>query len=121
MMVRGDVKGGQILGSYPDVSETSPMAITKRGLVVPTLPYDAVWNGVAQLMGVKDESRPGCYPPSSKECNIFTDSQLFQSGNTPAYPCPRYETKTKQIVGIRFTTKLDEKEPCMHVVTAESP
>jgi len=91
-MMGVDVNGGQILGSYPDVSETSPMAITKRCLMIPTVPYDGMWNGVAQWMGVKDESRLDAMLPHRKnfpnKCNFFTDSQLFKSGTTPAYDCP---------------------------------
>ena len=89
-MMGGDVKGKQILGSYPDLTDTSRLKIDSRGRMVPTLPYDAMWNGVAQWMGVKDEARLDYMLPHRKsfpKCSIFTDAQLFKSGMAPAYPC----------------------------------
>ena len=89
-MMGGDVKGKQIMGSYPDLTDNSRVKIDTRGRMVPTLPYDAMWNGVAQWMGVTDEARLDYMLPHRKsfsKCSIFTDAQLFKSGMTPAYPC----------------------------------
>jgi cullin-associated NEDD8-dissociated protein 1 len=84
------VRGKQILGAYPDLSSTSRYNIDARGRMVPTLPYDAMWTGVAQWMGVTDEDGISYMLPERKnfqKCSMFTDSQLFKSGTTPAYPC----------------------------------
>ena len=51
----GDVKGGQILGEYP--SDFDGPLVTTRGRVIPTTPWDAVWFGVAQWMGITDSQK----------------------------------------------------------------
>jgi len=89
-MLGGDVRGKQILGSYPDLSSNSDLLIENRNRVVPSQPYEAMWNGVAQWMGVTDEARLDYMLPQRKsfrKCDMFTDMQLFKSGQTPAYPC----------------------------------
>jgi uncharacterized protein (DUF1501 family) len=89
-MMGGDVKGKQILGVYPDVTDASPYKIDSRGRMVPTLPYDAMWNGVAQWMGVTDEPRLDYMLPQRKnfpKCDLFTDMELFRSGTTQPYTC----------------------------------
>lgn len=89
-MMGGDVKGKQIMGTYPDVTEASQYRLESRGRMVPTTPFDAMWNGVAQWMGVSDEQSLDSLLPDRKnfpKCMMFTDSQLFDSGSTPEYTC----------------------------------
>jgi len=48
----GKVKGGRILGQYPhDISESSPYFLG-RGRAVPTTPWESLWHGVADWLGV---------------------------------------------------------------------
>jgi hypothetical protein len=78
----GDVKGGQILGQYPDFSPDNPAWID-RGRFVPTTSWDAVNNGIAQWFGIRDESGLDYAVPnrhSFHKCGLFYDSQLFQDG-----------------------------------------
>jgi len=51
-MMGGQVNGGQMLGKYPDDFD-GPL-ITKRGRVIPTTPWDAIWYGISQWLGVTD-------------------------------------------------------------------
>jgi len=87
----GDVRGRQIYGSYPDLSPNSTMVLDSRGRMIPSRPFEAMWNGVSQWMGVKDEGRLDYMLPHRKsfprKCDMFTDQQLFKSGTTPPYPC----------------------------------
>jgi len=47
----GSVKGGQILGKYPEnLWNTSPYIFD--GISIPTTPLDSVWNSVSEWMGV---------------------------------------------------------------------
>merc|ERR1712196_80271 len=41
----GAVKGGQILGQYPELVESSPLYM-RRGRIVPTTSWEMIWNGV---------------------------------------------------------------------------
>merc|ERR1711862_744355 len=54
-MMGGQVKGGQILGQYPDDYDGHLDA--GRGRVIPTTPWDAVWYGISEWMGVKDAQK----------------------------------------------------------------
>jgi len=51
-MMGGQVKGGQMLGKYP--SDLDGPLITKRARVIPTTPWDAVWYGISEWLGVTD-------------------------------------------------------------------
>jgi len=51
----GAVKGGQILGTYPDdLTNQSPHVMA--GTVIPTTPFDSMWNSIAQWMGVTTDA-----------------------------------------------------------------
>ena len=81
-MAGGSVKGGQILGQYPDFSTDNPAWID-RGRFVPTTPWDAVWNGVANWLGIRDDASLEYAVPNRgtfRECELFYDSQLFRDG-----------------------------------------
>jgi len=51
-MMGGQVRGGQMLGKYP--SDLDGPLITKRARVIPTTPWDAVWYGISEWLGVTD-------------------------------------------------------------------
>lgn len=55
IILGGKVKGGQILGKYPnDISPDSPLDVdgTRRGRFLPTTSNDAVWNAMLQWFGL---------------------------------------------------------------------
>jgi hypothetical protein len=46
------VNGGRILGEYPtDLTRNSPLNVG-RGRLIPTMPWESKWNGVAEWLGV---------------------------------------------------------------------
>ncbi len=48
----GSIKGGQILGHYPEIlSDDGPQILT-RGRVIPTMPFEGMWKGIAEWFGV---------------------------------------------------------------------
>ena len=68
-MLGGSVKGKQILGTYPDdFTENGPRALS-RGRMLPTTPWDAMWNGVAEWFGV----------PASEMDKVMPHRQNFMS------------------------------------------
>jgi len=82
MMLGGDVKGGQILGSYPDdLTDAGPLGLG-RGRLIPTTPWDAVFQGIAGWLSITgadlDYVCPNRYrfAPSV----LFTANDLFMSG-----------------------------------------
>eukprot|EP00957_Ditylum_brightwellii_P093391 7111501-Ditylum_brightwellii.AAC.1 len=52
----GSINGGQILGKYPDDFSVSSPIVLSRGRMIPTTPWDAILNGVAQWCGVTNSS-----------------------------------------------------------------
>lgn len=51
-LIDGPVKGGRIVGEYPEELWTAMKAWGRR--VVPTTPWDSIWGSVAEWMGVSD-------------------------------------------------------------------
>lgn len=83
-MMGGKVKGGRILGNYPDdldgaLNIDGPDG---RGRLIPTTSWDAIWNGVVQWMGVENEALMDQILPNRHNCgsNLFNKSDLFQEG-----------------------------------------
>lgn len=78
----GKVKGGRILGKYPRLNDSDPSMIA-RGRIIPTTPWDAVWNGVANWMGVHDNNMDEVLPNRyqfDKCSDLFSDKDLFTDG-----------------------------------------
>ena len=52
--------GGKILGSFPDVLSDDGPLVFGPGIVIPTLPFDALLNGVAEWFGITDDNVSIC-------------------------------------------------------------
>lgn len=81
MVLGGSVDGGKILGEYPDdlSYESGSLIINRRGVVLPTTPWDSVWHGVAQWFGVTDENDLAQVLPNKEVFGntLFTSETLF--------------------------------------------
>jgi len=80
-LMGGQVKGGQILGSYPDDFD-GPLVARGRGRMIPSTPWDAVWYGISQWMGVNETPNLDYIVPG-REAEIqneefFDKSDLFK-------------------------------------------
>jgi uncharacterized protein (DUF1501 family)/uncharacterized protein (DUF1800 family) len=79
-VVGGKVAGGRILGQYPTVlTDDGPLSLG-RGRLIPELPFESVWQGVAEWFGVPANKMSTVLPnaanfPADK---IFTQAELFQ-------------------------------------------
>jgi len=80
-MMGGQVKGGQILGQYPDSYNAHLDA--GRGRMIPTTPWDAVWYGISEWMGVEDTQKlHHIVPGRQKEIQngeFFSEEDLFKT------------------------------------------
>ena len=54
-MLGGGLNGGKLMGDYPEVLSEKSDYWVRRGRMIPTTPWDSVWNGIAEWMGVKGE------------------------------------------------------------------
>ena len=67
------MKGGQILGEYPDnLTDEGPLTLG-RGRMIPSTPWDAVFKGIAVWLGVPNENMKDVLP----NLHNFPDSFLF--------------------------------------------
>jgi len=86
----GKVRGKRILGTHTigdwykdengDMKHTGPLTLS-RGRIIPTLSYNAVWNGVSQFMGIPDDGTldyvlPNRYGSGSV---LFNETDLFDT------------------------------------------
>ena len=55
----GLVRGGQVFGKFPnryaECDDGCPLNIDRRGRLIPTMPWEGVWKGVAEWFGVVSE------------------------------------------------------------------
>ena len=91
MVMGGEVRGGQMLGAYPSTlteSDTNPLNIG-RGRLIPTTPWEAMWNGLAEWFGVSADEMDIVLPnkhrfDASNPHHLFSREQLFN----PSPPSP---------------------------------
>jgi len=83
------VKGGRILGEYPtDLSINSPLNIG-RGRLIPTTPFEAVWNGVSKWLGVEADDDLDKVLPNRKSFpgRLFDENDLYESRTDAETDC----------------------------------
>lgn len=78
----GSVAGKKILGRYPDdITPDGPLNIG-RGSIIPTTSWDAMWNGVAEWMGVNPNQLNHVLPNRNEVVEpgfkLFTKSDLYE-------------------------------------------
>lgn len=81
-VVGGRVNGGHILGEYPEPRVDGPNSISSTGAMLPTSPWESMWQPLAQWFGVNDDQMPNVFPnyyrfPANQ---LLTISDVFASG-----------------------------------------
>ena len=115
VLLRGDVKGGKILGEYPmSFAESDPTNIG-RGRLLPTSSWDAMFFGVAQWFGISKKEELEYVLPNSNNfgCDLFTDYDLFRSGIHILDGCGGVEAasnNTFQVPEIRVLSGEEQKQ-----------
>jgi cullin-associated NEDD8-dissociated protein 1 len=81
VILGGSVKGGQMLGKFPSNLE-DPVLHLGNGILVPTTPWEGMWNGIAQWVGITQEQDLNKVLPNRKNflngTYLFTKEQLFK-------------------------------------------
>lgn len=80
-MLGGQVNGGQILGKY--ISDFDGPLVTKRGRVIPTTPWESVWFGISQWLGVDPQKMQEVIIDREAEIQnkeYFNSTTLFKDG-----------------------------------------
>ena len=82
-MLGGGLNGGKIMGEYPEELSDNSDYWVRRGRMIPTLPFDSVWNGIAEWMGVQGDSDLNFVLPNrvnfDKCSKMFHGHELFKS------------------------------------------
>lgn len=74
MMMGGAVKGGQILGEYPeDITDEGPWTLG-RGRMIPTTPWEAAFRGIASWLGIGEDKMSEVCP----NLHHFNSSYLIE-------------------------------------------
>jgi len=75
----GDIDGGKILGTYPDDLTNDSPIIFQPGIVIPTTPWEAVWNPIAQWFGITDPAKLGIVLPNRAKLadKLFSKADLY--------------------------------------------
>jgi uncharacterized protein (DUF1501 family) len=77
-MAGGSVKGQRIIGSYPATLNPEGEVSFDRGRYIPTTPWDSVFNGVADWVGIKAEADLNVVLPNRKKfSSLWTAADLF--------------------------------------------
>jgi uncharacterized protein (DUF1800 family)/uncharacterized protein (DUF1501 family) len=77
----GEVKGGQILGKYPDKLGADGSLNIGRGRILPTSSWEALWNGLSEWFGVVPGKIDQVLPNKKNfpADQLFTKNQLFKT------------------------------------------
>ena len=115
--LKGDMKGGKVMGEYPkSFAESDPTNIG-RGRLMPTTSWDALFYSLTQWMGIKEQEEIDYVLPNSQNfgCNLYTDYDLFNTGQQTLNGCggPTLTTPiTFQVPDIRALTGEEQKGIC---------
>ena len=123
--------GKKILGKYPDnLSNDGPEVVTP-GIVIPSTPWDAVWNGIGQWFGATraDDLNEAIPNRNSFSDRLFSQGDIYKGTFTdPPTKAPVLATKTPTkapVLATKTPTKAPIKGPIdptkAPVVTTKSP
>jgi uncharacterized protein (DUF1501 family)/uncharacterized protein (DUF1800 family) len=76
----GKIKGGRVLGTFPDTLTAGNNLDVGRGRLIPTTPFEAVWYGLTEWFGVPASEIPFLLPNAANfpASDIFDQSELFK-------------------------------------------
>jgi cullin-associated NEDD8-dissociated protein 1 len=85
----GAVKGGQILGKYPEDLTEAGSDVASSGRVIPSTSWDQIWNGIAEWYGVENMDLHQVVPNRDKfEATLFKEEDIFTYHFPTGYPTP---------------------------------
>lgn len=76
----GSMKGGKVFGKYPeDLTSDGPQIVSHVNIVIPTHPWEALWNGIAEWFGITKENDLKSILPNRQpfENLMLTKNELF--------------------------------------------
>eukprot|EP01052_Picozoa_sp_SAG31_P025753 SAG31_NODE_2279_length_6027_cov_1.242072_1_plen_122_part_10 len=90
--------GGRVHGQYPDTLTDHGDRILNRGRVIPTIPWEGMWYGISQWIGVASSDLETVLPNINNFAvgsTLLTDKQIFDCNVTScADPEPELEPQS---------------------------
>merc|ERR1711991_183216 len=78
MVVGGGLDGGRILGTYISRFEDDAPDVISNGRVLPTTPWEAIWLGISEWMGVTPDQMDYVLPNAKNfPTQLFNQAELF--------------------------------------------
>jgi cullin-associated NEDD8-dissociated protein 1 len=81
LLLGGGIKGGVIHGKHPSSYRSEDDHNIGRGLLIPKVPFEALWSGIAQHVGVDDIDMEYVLPKkASFGCELLSEKDLYKEG-----------------------------------------
>jgi hypothetical protein len=81
----GDIDGKKVLGQYPEDLDNSGSIIFAPGIVIPTTPWESVWQGISQWLGITNSADLNeVIPNRNSFWNLYDRDTLFKPPTTLA-------------------------------------
>ena len=78
MILGGKVRGQRILGTYLDQFTDDGPSVIDKGRVLPTTPWESLWNGIAQWFGVPESEMDYILPNAANFAGqLHTQNDLY--------------------------------------------
>merc|ERR1712038_559075 len=84
LLFGGPVKGGEIYGTYLERMNIDGPHFLRRGRIIPTTPWDSVFNSIAMWLGVPEEDLDNVCPNRDEFPSLFSGSDLFTGVTEPS-------------------------------------
>lgn len=79
LLIGGSVKGGRILGAFPDDLEATGDVVINRGRIIPTTSWESVWHGIAQWAGVQQAEMATVLPNMANFAgSLLAEGEMFE-------------------------------------------
>lgn len=80
-LIGGALRGGRMLGRFPEHLKDGASLNVGRGRYIPTVPWETLWAPLSRWFGVPESQMVNVLPnlPNFPPSDIFTESDLFQA------------------------------------------
>lgn len=121
----GKIKGGVVLGKYPTTYNPSDDMNTGRGVLIPKVPWEAMWYGITQWAGITNDAATNYVLPNlaSFGCEVYSEVDLYIDGVETTSGCGGSVIDMHQTFRISQPRLLtpDEQKRFIDLVVARMP
>lgn len=113
----GEIKGGTLLGSYPERLDEKDMQNVGRGRLIPAISWESMWYGITNWFGITDGKEIEYVLPNNGNmgCQLYPDSVMYTTGNNTISGCNDRMVEMKLSMFLnepRYLTGMEQKKIC---------